>query len=66
MPSETTEEVICRVNGETGATGLEPATSGVTGQLVSPKSDKAVGNTAAMLVISPSLLQVVRDVHTVT
>jgi hypothetical protein len=33
MPSETTEEVICRANGETGATGLEPATSGVTGRL---------------------------------
>ena len=32
MPSETTEEVICRANGETGATGLEPATSGVTGR----------------------------------
>jgi hypothetical protein len=25
--------LLCRANGETGATGLEPATSGVTGQL---------------------------------
>jgi hypothetical protein len=31
-PSKTTEYFICRANGETGATGLEPATSGVTGQ----------------------------------
>jgi hypothetical protein len=28
----TTKNPICRANGETGATGLEPATSGVTGQ----------------------------------
>jgi hypothetical protein len=30
--TETTEDVYCRANGGTGATGLEPATSGVTGR----------------------------------
>jgi hypothetical protein len=30
-PAQTTECEICRINSETGATGLEPATSGVTG-----------------------------------
>ena len=32
VPSETTKYVFCRANRETGATGLEPATSGVTGR----------------------------------
>jgi hypothetical protein len=31
VPSKTTEDFICSANRETGATGLEPATSGVTG-----------------------------------
>jgi hypothetical protein len=32
-PIQTTENVVYRANGKTGATGLEPATSGVTGGL---------------------------------
>jgi hypothetical protein len=31
-PTQTTENLTCRANEETGATGLEPATSGVTGR----------------------------------
>jgi hypothetical protein len=31
-PTQTTENLICRASGETGATGLEPATSGMTGR----------------------------------